>query len=484
MLTMGVMLAFLIIVVLIVFSSISNLQEQQQTFYDKNMTSTLELMRLRGNAIRMRAALFFMLLADSQAVHEKQKAEIADTVKNSQEILPKLTQRFKDDPQMSKSIGALNTAMNSFISEQQDELIPLIEQHQTDNAKMLIFGVQGNSLQQIIDLASKLGVDAHDKAEAELNLAKESASRSKVLCLAVSVIAVILSAWAYFSLVRSLSAATAQLTEAVSILGNGVDQILASVTESAAGTAETASAVSETTSTVEELKHTSQLSSDRANSVFENAQRAQQISATGRNATEQTIEGMKKIRKQMDQIAESMGHLSDKARSIVEIIATVDDLAKQSNLLAVNAAIEAAKAGDHGKGFSVVAQQVKSMADQSKQATAQVRAILDEIQNAAGAAAKATELGSQSVDVAVKQSTQAGESIVLLATSVSESAVSAAQIASASKQQVQGVDQVVTAMSGINEAANQNVSAIARVEDAANNLSQLGSRLKELVKGY
>ena len=173
MLTMGVMLAFLIIVVLIVFSSISNLQEQQQTFYDKNMTSTLELMRLRGNAIRMRAALFFMLLADSQAVHEKQKAEIADTVKNSQEILPKLTQRFKDDPQMSKSIGALNTAMNSFISEQQDELIPLIEQHQTDNAKMLIFGVQGNSLQQIIDLASKLGVDAHDKAEAELNLAKE-----------------------------------------------------------------------------------------------------------------------------------------------------------------------------------------------------------------------------------------------------------------------------------------------------------------------
>ena len=97
-----------------------------------------------------------------------------------------------------------------------------------------------------------------------------------------------------------------------------------------------------------------------------------------------------RIREQMEAIAESMVRLSEQGQAIGQIIATVEDLAAQSNLLAVNASIEAAKAGEHGKGFGVVAQEVKSLAEQSKQATNQVRTILSDIQKATTAAVMAT----------------------------------------------------------------------------------------------
>src|SRR5205823_8146844 len=119
--------------------------------------------------------------------------------------------------------------------------------------------------------------------------------------------------------------------------------------------------------------------------VADTAQKAAAISQTGKKATEGSAEGMNRIRQQMEAIAQSMVRLSEQTQSIGQIIATVDDLAQQSNLLAVNASIEAAKAGDQGKGFAVVAQEVKSLAEQSKQATTQVRSILSDIQKATGA---------------------------------------------------------------------------------------------------
>jgi methyl-accepting chemotaxis protein len=108
-----------------------------------------------------------------------------------------------------------------------------------------------------------------------------------------------------------------------------------------------------------------------------------------------SIEGMKKIQTQMESIAESVVKLSEQSQAIGEIIASVNDLAEQSNLLAVNAAIEAAKAGEQGKGFAVVAQEVKSLAEQSKQATSQVRTIFNDIQKATTAAVLATEQGAR-----------------------------------------------------------------------------------------
>ena len=289
---------------------------------------------------------------------------------------------------------------------------------------------------------------------------------------------------AFATMVENLRRMTSELLEGVNVLASSASEILASTTQVASGAAETGTAIAQTSTTVEEVKQTAQLSSQKAKYVSDSAQKATQIGHTGRKAVEASIEGMKRIQTQMESIAESVVRLSEQSQAIGEIIATVNDLAEQSNLLAVNAAIEAAKAGEQGKGFAVVAQEVKSLAEQSKQATAQVRTILSDIQKATTAAVLATEQGSKAVEAGVSQSTEAGDAIRLLADSITEAAQAATQIAASSQQQLIGTDQVALAMENIKQASAQNVAGTRQAETAAHNLHALGQKLKQLVVQY
>lgn len=274
------------------------------------------------------------------------------------------------------------------------------------------------------------------------------------------------------------------MVEGAAVLGSAASEIVAATAQLASGASESAAAVSETTTTVEEIRQTAQLASQKARVVADGAQKAVQISHNGRKSTDDAAAGMGRIRTQMEAIAESMMRLSEQSQTIGQIIATVEDLAAQSNLLAVNAAIEAAKAGEHGKGFGVVAQEVKSLAEQSRQATDRVRTILSDIQKATTAAVMATEQGGKAVEAGGKQTEMAGESIAALASSVTEAAQAATQIAASSQQQLVGMDQVAGAMENIKQASMQNVASAKQLETAARSLNDLGQRIKQLVEGY
>jgi len=289
---------------------------------------------------------------------------------------------------------------------------------------------------------------------------------------------------AFATMVDNLRRTMSELLEAVSVLAVSASEILASTTQVAAGAAETGTAIAQTTTTVEEVKQTALVSSQKAKYVADSAQKATQIGQTGRRAVEASVAGMQRIQTQVESIAESVVRLSEQGQAIGEIIATVNDLAEQSNLLAVNAAIEAAKAGEQGKGFAVVAQEVKSLAEQSKQATAQVRTILSDIQKATTAAVMATEQGSKAVEAGVTQTAEAGEAIRLLADSVTEAAQAATQISASSQQQLVGTDQVALAMENIKQASAQNVAGTRQTETAARNLHELGQKLKQLTLQY
>lgn len=286
------------------------------------------------------------------------------------------------------------------------------------------------------------------------------------------------------TMVVNLRGATTRLSENVNTLAASASQILAATTQVASGAAETGTAIAQTTTTVEEVKQTAQLASQKARQVSDSAQKASLVGDAGRQSVSASIEGMRHIQSQMESIADTVVRLSEHSQAIGEIIAAVNDLAEQSNLLAVNAAIEAARAGEHGKGFSVVAQEVRSLAEQSRQATAQVRGILHDIQKATTAAVLATEQGSKAVEVGMKQSTEAGEAIAQLAGTVSEAAQAATQIAASSQQQLVGTDQVALAMQNIRQASMQNVSATKQAELAAHNLAQIGAALKDIVAQY
>src|SRR3984893_5922856 len=289
---------------------------------------------------------------------------------------------------------------------------------------------------------------------------------------------------AFLAMRENLRRVTREIQESISVLSSSAQEIVATTAQVASAATETATAVSETTTTVEEVKQTAQLSSQKAKYVSETAQKAAQVSQGGKKSAAESIDAMKQIREQMESIAESIVRLSEQSQAIGEIMLTVNDLAEQSNLLAVNASIEAAKAGDQGKGFAVVAQEVRNLADQSKQATAQVRSILGEIQKATNAAVMVTEQGSKAVEVGVQQAARAGESVQQLAESIAEAAQAAAQIAASSQQQMAGMDQVALAMENIKTASTQNVASTKQTESAAKNIDELGRKLKVLVAVY
>lgn len=280
-----------------------------------------------------------------------------------------------------------------------------------------------------------------------------------------------------------LSAVMREIGEGIEILGESAKGIVASTAHLAESAANTASALIETTTTVQELRQTAGVANATAQEVASSAQAAADISQAGERATEEVRRGMQHIREQMQAIADSMLRLNEKTQTIGEIVATVEELSQQSNLLAVNAAIEAAKAGLEGKGFSVVAQEVKFLADQSKAATAKVRTILRDIQSAATAAAKITEEGTTAVEAGVGQSGKASGSIFALAESVGRSAEAARQIAETSQQQLVGIGQVVLAMNQIQEASTRNGDNARQLESSARKLNDLGEKLRAFAKG-
>lgn len=276
---------------------------------------------------------------------------------------------------------------------------------------------------------------------------------------------------------EQVSAATAKLHE------EGED-IMRAVRGVAAGAHETASAVAETTAPVEEVKHTAQITSERVGSVAAGAQRASEVAGLGRQSVDETIVGMNRIRDGMDQVAAGMARLGEQTLAIGEINAAVRDLAERLAILAVNASIEAAKAGEHGKGFRVVALEVRNLADQSKQATAQVRAILSENQKATAVAVLATESSSRAVDDGLHQAAQAGAAITELAETVSDSAGAASQIAASSQQQATGMDHAAAAIRSIRETSAENAAAVAQLEESVRELRELGARLRALVERF
>jgi methyl-accepting chemotaxis protein len=267
-------------------------------------------------------------------------------------------------------------------------------------------------------------------------------------------------------------------------LSSAVSEILAVTGQQAAGAGEQSAALAQTTATVDEVKLIAEQAVSRAQEVADTSQRSVEISRNGRQAVQNTINGMGRIKERVESIAENILTLSEQTQQIGDIIASVNDLAAQSNMLALNAAVEAARAGEHGKGFAVVAAEVRALAEQSKQATAQVKAILHDIQGATNSTVIATEEGTKGVDEGVLLVAQTHEVIEQLAGVIDASAQVAAQMVAGGRQQAAGVEQIALAMNSINQATVQSLASTQQAEKTAQDLSDLARSLSEIVEQY
>ena len=272
--------------------------------------------------------------------------------------------------------------------------------------------------------------------------------------------------------------------DAVINLSSASAEIQAAVNQLTAGATEESAAVTQIMSTVEEVRVTAEQAADLAKSVADAAARTSDAAAEGQASVGATREGIADVASKVDAIAQRILALSEQTQAIGNIVTTVADLADQSNLLAVNAAIEAAKAGEQGRGFAVVAQEVRHLADQSREATAEISGILGEIQKAANAAVMVTEQGTAGARTAVERVEQAGTVIDQLAAAIGEAAAAARQIAASAGQQRVGVDQMAAGIGNISQVSTQTVAAAHQLQREAEGLTLLAGHLRELSERF
>ena len=366
---------------------------------------------------------------------------------------------------ITRPLGVLVNYSKHIASGNLGKEVPLEDTQDEIGALVTAFRAMIGSLRNITDAAEKI-------AQGDLTSDITPRSEEDTLGLALK------------KMIISLRQQIQEIVDGASIIASSVAELSASSAQLASSAAENATSISETTTTVEEVRQTTELASAKAQQMADESRHIRETSKRGREATDGTIESMNKIQNQMGAIAETIIRLSEQSQAIGQIIATVDSLSEQSNVLAVNASIEAAKAGEQGKGFSVVAQEVKSLAQQSKQATTQVRNILNEIQKATSTAVMATEQGGKVVEKGTETASLAGKSIVTLTEGLDQSANAATQIASASQQQRVGMDQITAAMESVREASQQNAVSAKQLEGAVHSLKMLGEKLKGIVASY
>ncbi len=289
---------------------------------------------------------------------------------------------------------------------------------------------------------------------------------------------------AFQHMVANLRALVTELQQGSQHLASASSEISAMTTQHASGAHEQSAAIAQTTATVAQVKASADHAVQMAGTVAETAKRASGIAVEGVAAVAHATAGMGDIRQRVQSIAENILALSEQSQQIGDIIATVNDLADQSNLLALNAAIEASRAGEQGKGFTVVATEIRTLAEGSKAATAQVRTILSDIQRATNAAVMATEQGTKGVDAGSRLIEDAGLTIDALAEAIRHAAQSATQIAASVTQHSVGMEQIAVAMTDINQATSQSLAATKNTEQAAHHLTGLADRLSTMVVHY
>lgn len=478
----GIIVLSIAVMLSVSFSSfyrIVNIHDEQ----DQIAGTAREITQLRAYENLMSALLLEYMILDSETDRAILKQQIANNLDEMNQREALIGERLSELPEENSFYNEIILKLAAH-EEAQFRLINLVDSGRESEASALYREALKPELEEIrtmtLELEQKLDITLDEITEEGFSMIVASQSTMIIFGLLTIIVSVVI-ATVLFRIINKISF---DLKEGITVIGESAAEIQATVSEVAAGAAETASSISETSTTIEEVRQTSLVSGKKAKSMMENAQKASEIAEQGLDTSQHMVEGMNKIEKQMQLIHQTISKLSDQNRSIGEITSTVSDIADQSNLLAVNAAIEAAKAGEHGRGFSVVAQEIRSLSEQSKKSTTQVNDILSDIQNSIQKAVEAISTGSDSVEEGIRLVADDRKVVEMLTDTVEDSMQASIQISSSSQQQMTGMEQIVPAMENIKQASDQNVEAIRQVKEASTELNELGRKLKQIIDKY
>ncbi|RKG93020.1 methyl-accepting chemotaxis protein [Corallococcus terminator] len=285
---------------------------------------------------------------------------------------------------------------------------------------------------------------------------------------------------AFSRMMDHLRESTASLQQGTRVLGQTVAELTRATEQQERNLTRQSAALQETQVTAQEIQQTSQLAADRSQAVLGLVSRAREVGSAGEATLQASLGGFEQLRDHGVRFAEGVSSLNERTRQIGGITQTVKDLADQSNMLALNAAIEAVRSGEHGKGFSVVAREIRSLADQSIQATSRVREILDDIRGGIHATVALSEEGQRRSEEGLAQVHASGQSLRALTEIIHDNASAAQQIAAAVIQQNAGIAQIFTAVTDLSGMMDDTLQATQGTQRMAHTLRGVAERMESV----
>jgi methyl-accepting chemotaxis protein len=286
------------------------------------------------------------------------------------------------------------------------------------------------------------------------------------------------------SAARSLAALMRQIQDSSVEVAFAAGEVHATVSELASGSSEQAAAVMEITSTTEELARTAAQIASNASGQADLAVHAEAAGETGMQAVEAALGGVEEVRGRIEDIAERADTIDTKAKEIYSILDLINEISHETHILALNAAIEASAAGEHGRRFSVVADEVRRLSQRSRESVDSVRSLLEEFSGSIRGAVVATEEGGKEVEQVLAQARSAAAAIDQLRGALSDTAQTAKEISLATQEQQTASDQVVMTLKEVSEVVQQVADGLKQFSGAADRLIHLALSIQLLTQSF
>lgn len=336
---------------------------------------------------------------------------------------------------------------------------------------------------QAMDRVRAIVVDA-DRQEEALLAQRDAAAQASVIwteriIVWGSILGLLLIVLIGWFTIRML---TQRIGSAVGLVQSSSAELQAAANQQAASAREQAGAMNEIATTIRELIATSHQIAESAQRVAQVAEETSASARDGDKAVESANASISGIRRQVDQIVEHMLDLGRKSQQIGAVLDIVSELAEQSNILAINATIEAAGAGESGKRFSVVADEIRKLSDRVADSTKEIRALIDDMRAAVNTTVMATETGSKAVDAGSRQFDAVASSFREIAAMIETTTDAAREIELSTKQQSTAVEQVNIATSNVAQATTESEASSGQILQTSSELTGLSRDLARIIR--
>lgn len=326
-------------------------------------------------------------------------------------------------------------------------------------------------LQELIELQLQI-------AKSERHSAQALYQQTRNIFVMLLALALVLASPAGYLFSRLI---TKTLKDTIEAVAQALNEIATATEEHERIAAQQASSVRETTATLDQLNAFAQTSAQQAESVSQKSRQSLLLSQEGTQSAQQTLETMNSLRQNVEEIAKQINQLNQQVKQIGSISLLVSDIANQTNMLSLNAAVEAVRAEENGKGFAVVAGEIRKLADQSKQASENIGLLVKEIQSSVQSTVVATDIGTHQAQNSIEVVQTNASAFSQVAGATEEMALSGQQISLGADQQAHAIQEVLLAMKALDAAASETTNSIAQTRQGTQRLKETMSRLKAMV---